>query len=121
MHEKEPLFQIYTFVESQKYFNQQAAEIVNNHKQKLVNQTIHLLSILSTLDKVKIKGPQIETVALWFVSGMNDLLNNYLMDKKVMMMTNPASGDGELFTLPEDQGGLLKVNAFIEQFVSLIN
>ena len=39
MHEKSPLFQIYTFIESEKYFTPEAADIVRMQKQSLVTQT----------------------------------------------------------------------------------
>lgn len=120
MHEKDPLLQIYTFVESQKYFDTRAQDIVRNHKEKLIKQTSHLLEVLKTLDKINIAEDKIDTISLWFVSAVNDLLNQYLMEKKQLILTNPASGEGELFSLPEDQSIIIKVNALVDQFVTLI-
>ena len=120
MHEKEPLFQIYTFVESQKYFNQEAQDIIIEEKSKLLDQVKHLMQIFCTLDKISIKRDMIDSVCMWFVSATNDLMNIYLLNKKQYLMNNPATGKGELFNIQDDQTEMLKINALIDQFVILL-
>jgi len=120
MHEKSPLFQIYTFVESQKYFSSTAAAIVKEEKEKIINQTEIVLSSLVELKKVCLEQNQIKSAAIWFCSGVNDLLNLYLVERKEVVVKNPATGDGELFTLPVDEKNIESVDTFIDNFVSLI-
>ena len=49
MHEKAPLFQIYTFVESQKYFDIKTAQIIKEENEKLESQTEIVLECLLNL------------------------------------------------------------------------
>lgn len=120
MHEKSPLFQIYTFVESQKYFNADAAAIVKEEKEKICKQTVQVLLALAEQGKVFLTKSSAEYASTWFCSGVNDLLNLYLVDRKQVVLKNPASGEGELFTLPADEKILDQVDSFVDQFVSLI-
>lgn len=120
MHEKSPLFQIYTFVESQKYFSTEAAAIVNDEKQKIITQTEQVLLALAAKGKVVLTKTTAEYAAQWFCSGVNDLLNLYLVDRKQIIVKNPAAGEGELFTLPADENSLETIDSFVEQFVSFI-
>ena len=57
---------------------------------------------------------------MWFCSGLNDLLNHYLLERKQLVMENPQSGEGELFSLPADDKALDEINAFVDKFVVII-
>src|SRR5574344_1456175 len=120
MHEKSPLFQIYTYVESQKYFNAYAAAIVTEEKEKIVHQTEKVLLALADEGKVILTKASAQFAAQWFCSGVNDMLNLYLVERKQVIVKNPASGEGELFTLPADENVFEKVDLFVDQFVTLI-
>ncbi len=121
MHEKTPLFQIYTFIESQKYFDAEAALIVKEQKQKLIAQTQTVLNYLVDAGKLSLSSDKVSTTALWFCSGFNDILNQHLLERKQLVMKNPRSEEGGLFTLPPDEEALKTINEFVEKFVSLIN
>lgn len=121
MHEKTPLFQIYTFVESQKYFDAEAADIIMRQKEKLVSQCARALTALADQAKVSLTHETIPAAALWFCSGLNDLLSQYLLERKKLVMQNPRAGEGELFDLPApDEAELEKMNAYVDKFVLLI-
>nr|WP_318710734.1 TetR/AcrR family transcriptional regulator [uncultured Treponema sp.] len=120
MHEKSPLFQIYTFVESMKYFNRRAAEIIAEENRKLVEQTEKTLVELNKVGKISLSDDKIKPSAKWFVAGINDLLSNYLMIRKQVVMANPQSGDGELFQLEPDEKGIEKINILVEEFCRMI-
>ncbi|MGN0729752.1 TetR/AcrR family transcriptional regulator [Treponema sp.] len=120
MHEKPPLFQIYTFIESQKYFDLRAAKIVREQNEKLESQTEIVLETILRLGKIKIAVEQIPGIAKWFCSGINDLLNRRLLDRKQAVMQNPKSGEGELFTLQADDRGIEEINGLVEQFTRLL-
>lgn len=120
MHEKAPLFQIYTFVESQKYFCQEAIEILANQDKKILNQTKQIIKTLVSCGKLNIAEKHIDCVVTWFYSGMKNMLDEYLLKRKHLVMTNPASGEGELFALPSNEEGLEKIDEFIDNFVAMI-
>ncbi len=120
MHEKTPLFQIYTFLESEKYFSFEAANIVIEQKKRLVAQTEKVLTALADQVKVKLTHETIPSAAMWFCSGLNDLLNFYLLNRKQLVMENPQSGEGELFTLPQNDKLIEEINTFVDKFVVLI-
>lgn len=121
MHEKSPLFQIYTFVESQKYFDQRAAKVVKDEYNKFVEQTTLVFSSLAQKNKINLKSQNPVDLARWFSGASKIFLDMYLLERKKIVMENPESGDGELFTLPPDETGTLeKVNAYIDEFCNLI-
>ena len=120
MHEKSPLFQIYTFVESMKYFNRRATEIIADENKKLVEQTEKTLVELSKVGKISIAEDKIGTTSKWFVAGINDFLSHYLMTRKQVVMTSPQTGEGELFQLEPDEKGIEKINILVEEFCRMI-
>ncbi|MCQ2240658.1 TetR/AcrR family transcriptional regulator [Treponema sp.] len=120
MHEKSPLFQIYTFVESMKYFNRRATEIIAEENKKLIEQTEKTLIELAKVGKISLSEDKIRPAAKWFVAGINDLLSNYLMARKQVVMANPQSGDGELFQLEPDEKGIEKINLLVEEFCRML-
>lgn len=120
MHEKTPLFQIYTFVESQKYFDISTAHIIKEENEKLESQTAIVLECLLQLGKIKISKEQIPGISKWFCAGINDFLNRRLLERKQVVMQNPKSGEGELFTLQSDDKGIDEINQLVEQFSRLL-
>ncbi len=121
MHEKSPLFQIYTFIESQKYFFKIASDVVKEESEKLISQTMEVFSALYKNNKLKIPSFKMQMYATWFCSGVREQLSLYLMPKKQQIMENPASGEGELFALPQDQGALDEIDSLVEHFASIIS
>jgi len=120
MHEKRPLFQIYTFVESQKYFSKAASEIVPTEEKRLVAQTKTLMESLMNNGKIFMPEAYKNSCVQWFVSGINALLSDQLMMKKRQVMENPASGEGELFSLPVDDSALEEIDRLIDDFTRRI-
>lgn len=120
MHEKAPLFQIYTFVESQKYFDIKTAQIIKEENEKLESQTEIVLECLLNLEKIKITKEQIPGISKWLCAGINDFLNRRLLERKQVVVQNPKSGEGELFTLQSDDKGIDEINRLVEQFSRLL-
>lgn len=120
MHEKAPLFQIYTFVESQKYFDIKTAQIIKEENEKLESQTEIVLECLLNLEKIKITKEQIPGISKWFCAEINDFLNRRLLERKQAVVQNPKSGEGELFTLQSDDKGIDEINRLVEQFSRLL-
>lgn len=120
MHEKSPLFQIYTFVASQKYFCQEAAQITARQDAKILADTQTVLRSLVSFGKLELTDEELQQASQWFCSGMTNMLENYLLDRKRLVASSPASGEGELFSLPAEGKGLDKVDAFIDAFIAII-
>ena len=120
MHEKSPLFQIYTYVQSQKYFDADVASIVTGQNEKLVEQTQQVLTALAENGKISTKRESIPVAAQVFVAKMNQLLEQILAERKTVVMSNPQTGEGELFTIPADDTNLDKVVEFTDQFANLL-
>ncbi len=120
MHEKAPLFQIYTFIESQKYFCTEACDIIKNENKKLTDQTKLVLKSLASFDKIKLPEDKIDGSVSWFCAGIKEMLDEYLMERKQVVMNNPAAGEGELFSLPSNEGSLDRIDSFIDYFVATI-
>lgn len=120
MHEKPPLFQIYTFVESMKYFNARAAEIIAEEKAKLIDQTEKTLVELLKAEKIFITDDKIRSTAKFFVASIDSLLSDYLLSRKQVVMTNPQSGEGELFQIEPDEKGIEKINYLVEEFCKML-
>ena len=121
MHEKTPLFQIYTFIESQKYFFKIAADVVKEENEKLISQTMEVFSALYQNNKLKIPSFKMQMYATWFCSGITEQLSLYLMPKKQQIMENPAIGEGELFTSLPDQTSLDAIDSLVDHFASIIS
>lgn len=120
MHEKSPFFQIYTFVESQKYFDENAAKIIIEQKDKLILQTQKMLEALKNQNKIHIEKEKFYSISTWFVSGLKDLISVQLLKRKKIVLKNPETGDGQLFTLKEDEESIEKINNFVEDFCKLL-
>lgn len=120
MHEKRPLFQIYTFVESQKYFSKDAAEIVVREEKRLHEQTEVLFKSLSNNGKIFLPEAYKNSCIQWLLSGITSLLSDQLMQKKRLIVENPASGEGELFSLPVDDSALEDLDRLIDDYTRRI-
>ncbi len=119
LHEKAPLFQMYTFVESQRHFSKRAADIAKAERQKLITQTALVFTTLEHLGKIRFGQGGVEAASKHFCIGIVQLLSDYLLERKQIIVSSPAAGEGELFSLPSADAGLEDVDAFIDQFVEL--
>ena len=120
MHEKMPLFQIYTFIESQKYFSKDAADIIDAQNSKLIAQTDSVLEALRSVQKIAVPQERIHGTSICFCAAVREFLNQYLMERKSIVAANPDSGEGQLFAPPPDGHGLERVDAYIGTFAALL-
>lgn len=114
-HEVDPLFQIYTFINSEKYFTKDVLEIFQSHSSKIENQIYLFFKLVN-------KNPKIETSyikreAKFYSLGLLSILDNYLAVRKETIRQNPESGVGALFALPSDDKLLQEVSKFSENTI----
>ena len=121
MHTQEPLFQVYTFVHSQKFFSAKSAAVASESSLKLSTQVCQILELLCEAKKIA-PLPKSEVLDLGkrFSSGIQNLLCDYLVERKILVMQNPASGQGELFALPENSTVLKDLDTQTSSFFSRI-
>lgn len=120
MHEKAPLFQIFTFLQSMQFFLQPVQDIIDEQTRKLVQQTEIVLYSLKKAEKITVDDTKIHRVSQWFCSALNDLLRQHLQIRKQIIRDNPQSGEGELFPLPDDDHNMERINAMVESFTVLL-
>ncbi len=122
LNEKEPLVQIYSFLESEKYFSNPAAKIVENHRAKFINQTQIALSSLAKAKKISVSSPERKKRLAEILSiFIREYLDHHIVQKKYIIRSNPETGAGSLFQdmkLPEPS--LEDVNRLIETYCTLI-
>lgn len=98
MNEKEPLMQIYSFIESEKYISTPAAKIAQETREKLINQTKQALRSLAKAKKIiDLEENDLETVATMFASITISNLDSFITKKKIEIRSNPEGGEGSLF------------------------
>lgn len=111
-HEVDPLFQIYTFVNSEKYFNKNVLTIYKSQIEKIENQAYLFFKMTSKTSPSE--NAKIKREAEYFCCGLTSILDSYLAVRKETIRLNPESGVGALFALPSDDKIMQTVSKFAE-------
>ncbi len=108
---REPVLQVYSFLNSEKYFSTSAAKAVLDSNKKLTEQAQTALKSLSDAGKTPPLTPEkLEFYASLFISGLNAILDDTIILKK-----------SELRFSDKDDGlDLTSVEAFVTRFCSII-
>lgn len=98
MNEKEPLIQIYSFIESEKYISTEAAKIAKETREKLIEQTKIALRSLGNAKKIiDLEENDLESLSKMITSIVISNLDDYIVTKKIEIRSNPELGEGSLF------------------------
>ena len=130
-YEIEPLFQMYAFIHSSKFFSSKAAMAAEQEAQKIADDTASLIARFAengklpsaesklcqnlapdttgTKDMNDTAADALKERALFFAREMSAELSSYIVEKKEMLRRNPESGAGSLFALPSDDSALAKI------------
>ena len=120
MNEKEPLIQIYSFVESEKYISTVAAKIAQETREKLVNQTKQALRSLGNAKKIiDLEENDLETLAQIMTSLAIENLDKYIVSKKIEIRANPKSGEGSLFE-SQTEDDFTEIDKLVTTFCSML-
>ena len=120
MNEKEPLMQIYSFIESEKYISTEAAKISRETREKLVNQTKQALRSLGAAGKIiDLEENDLETLSEVMTSITISNLDDYIVSKKIEIRSNPKSGEGSLFDSPAESD-FSKIDRLLDTFCSML-
>lgn len=120
MNEKEPLMQIYSFIESEKYISTEAANIALETREKLVNQTKQALRSLGAAGKIiDLEENDLDTLARIMTSIAISSLDEYIVSKKIEIRSNPEGGKGSLFE-SQNESDFSRIDALVTTFCSLL-
>lgn len=111
-HEVDPLFQIYTFVNSEKYFTKEVLDIYNSQVQKIENQIFLFFKVVNK--NSSLENSAIKKEARYFCMGLLNFLDSYLAIRKETIRQNPESGVGALFSLPSDDKMIAEISKFAD-------
>lgn len=123
MYQKPPLLQIYFFLQSQKYFADNAANIVKAQDERLITQITMVLETLSRSGKLSVDSSLFCAAATWFCSGAQELLCAMLIGLRDDILARQETGD-KLFDVPDklpvNSEQLEQVSLLVEQFCRLL-
>lgn len=110
LFENEPLFEIYTFIHTEQYFNLRALEIVRKENDKIYEDIFELIQAFIATGKIqKISEKDIGETAQLLSSFLIQNRDIYIANRKEIVRQNPESGAGSLFALPTDDLALNKI------------
>jgi len=121
LFETEPLFQMYVFIHSEKYYNIKALNIVNDEIQKIADSIKIITTMYMDSGKIPQKSEkEVKEITNGITSLIFNQLDSYISEKKETVRQNPECGAGSLFALPTDEKSLNKSLKVIESFCSLL-
>ena len=121
LYETEPLFQIFTFIHTEKYFNKRASDIADEEIQKIEEGIFFLLKGFIKAGKlVQTEKLDLKNFAAWFSSALLQLIDSYIMHKKEIVRQNPESGPGSLFALPTDDNALNDIIQLSQSYLKIM-
>ena len=121
LYETEPLFQIYTFVHTEQFFNYNALQIVLNENEKITDDIRKIFIAFSETGKFP-EYPEKETRELAGIISSIILQQRdlYIANRKETVRQNPESGAGSLFALPTDDIALNKTIKLIDNIINKV-
>lgn len=117
--ENEPLFQIYTFIHTEQYFNKKVLDIIKKENEDLVNQIKNILQTYFQYQKnQELSEKNIKDISISIASIILQQLDYYTACRKDTIRNNPECGVGSLFALPSDDKLINQTTKLIEALIS---
>ncbi len=122
-NESDPLLQIHSFIESEKYFSSAAMHIVTEFRARIAVQIQSVLSSLSEAEKIRsLKPVELKDYALIFASMLCELVDMHVVRRKEEIRVNPEMGVDSLFgALPFEDVHVQEANRLVSRFVALLS
>jgi len=118
LYETEPLFQIYAFIHTEKYFNVKALKIVQSEDEQINKDIAQIIQAFSATGQIKkISEKEIDEISSIISAYILHNRDIYISNRKEVVRQNPESGVGTLFALPTDDVSLNKVVKGCEQIL----
>ncbi len=109
LYENEPLFEMYVFVSTEKYFNLSALKITEDEQENFCDEIKQILQAFMAADKIEKKtDKELRDIAAALTALIFQQRDAYIARRKETVRQNPESGAGSLFALPTDENFLNK-------------
>lgn len=121
LYDSEPLFQVYTFIHTEQYFNAEALQIVEKEVKKISEEITTILKNLMEAKKLPEKTEkETKELATSITSVILQQRDFYIATRKETVRQNPDCGAGSLFALPTDQKALNNAGKLVENLIKFI-
>ena len=121
LYDSEPLFQVYTFIHTEQYFNAEALQIVEKEVKKISEEITTILKNLMEAKKLPEKTDKAtKELATSITSVILQQRDFYIATRKETVRQNPDCGAGSLFALPTDQKALNNAGKLVENLIKFI-
>ncbi len=118
--EKDPLQEVYTFLESRKYFDTEALKIITNHKNRLLGEFEKVMESLLEEKKMCCKKEQIPFASSILGHAVLDMLNFHMLERKKKMLSSRGKKTDDIFIGSSTENSIDKIDEVIEQFLKLL-
>ena len=121
LYENEPLFEMYVFISTEKYFNLNALKITEDEQEIFCDEIKGLLQAFVAVDKITKKNErELREAASTLTAIIFQQRDAYIARRKETVRQNPESGAGSLFALPTDENFLNKTLKLQEMFLKTL-
>lgn len=103
----EPLFEMYVFIRTEQYFNQNALRIIEKEEADFCEEIRQILLAFSAAEKIARKTErELKDISAALTNLIFQQRDFYIARRKETVRQNPESGAGSLFALPTDENFL---------------
>lgn len=115
LYENEPLFAMYTFISSEKYFNVNALETFTKLNTRLALEVKQILAAFGECGKLTVKSDKdTKDLASVITSLILQQMDLYISNRKETVRQNPDCSAGSLFALPTDEQAVSRTIKLVE-------
>ncbi len=121
LYDSEPLFQVYTFIRTEQYFNREALIIVQNELKKINDEVFSIIKVLTECGKLSNRNEkELKELASSITVVIIQQRDFYIATRKETVRQNPDCGAGSLFALPTDDKALSGAVKLVENLIKII-
>ena len=121
LYDSEPLFQVYTFIRTEQYFNREALIIVQNELKKINDEVFSIIKVLTECGKLSNRNEkELKELASSITVVIIQQRDFYIATRKETVRQNPDCGAGSLFALPTDDKALSGAVKLVENLIRII-
>ena len=121
LYDSEPLFQVYTFIRTEQYFNRESLNIVQNELKKINDEVFSIIKVLTECGKLSNRNEkELKELASSITVVIIQQRDFYIATRKETVRQNPDCGAGSLFALPTDDKALSGAVKLVENLIKII-
>lgn len=121
LYENSPLFEMYSFIHTEQYFNLGALKIVEEENNLIVEDIFKALSMFEGSGELIGKAERdIKNIAKVIGAIIIQKRDYHIASRKEIVRQNPDSGVGSLFALPADESSVKETIDIIENYLKIL-